>query len=409
MPSKLKRLVVDGLLEPLLPLHRLESWLVHCARRVVGVRKPVVVGITGSAGKSTTTAMIATILSHADARSIVGEVGSTTGNMNDDVGVAATLLRFDREFDFASLPWSYIGRLGLLVETLLRTCKALATRYPRIMVLECGAGASARLHRQAGFAKPSIAVVTTIGAAHLEKLKSLDGVVQEKSALVRAVPADGLVVLGQDHDFVPALERASSAPVVRVPGQGVELSAAIARIVCRHLRIPDSIIDAGLKDFSRLEGRLNRLDLGGITVLDDTYNANPVSMQLGIDTLVAMAAMSEPGVRRVAILGAMGELGENAARYHADLGEYARGRVDVLIGVGELAKEYRPHRWFEDSRECADHIEGLVRRGDFVIVKGSASMRMGEVVGRLRARAGQDVGVSTRHCAPGGRSGRDRQ
>ena len=93
--QKAKRVLVDSVLEPLIPLRRLESYLIFWARCAYRVRKPFIIGITGSVGKSTTTAMVAAALSHPDATRIVGSVGHTFGNMNDDRGVAATLLRFD--------------------------------------------------------------------------------------------------------------------------------------------------------------------------------------------------------------------------------------------------------------------------------------------------------------------------
>ena len=108
---KVKRLIVDVILEPLIPLRRLESYLIFWARFVFRVRKPFIIGITGSVGKSTTTAMIAAALSHRDAARIVGSVGHTSDNMNDDVGVSATLLRFK---NFLVLPWAYPGRLAML-------------------------------------------------------------------------------------------------------------------------------------------------------------------------------------------------------------------------------------------------------------------------------------------------------
>jgi UDP-N-acetylmuramoyl-tripeptide--D-alanyl-D-alanine ligase len=376
--TKVKRFIVDVVLEPLIPLRRLESWLVFWARLAFRIHKPFIIGITGSVGKSTTTAVVAHVLSHRDATRIVGRVGNTFGNMNDDVGVSATLLRYDHVLE---LPWAYHRRLGMLFAIPIRALRTLLDDYPKVMVLECGAGWTGHLERVARIAPPDIAVVTRIGAAHLEKLKTLEGVVREKGALVRAAPSTGLVILGQGHDYVAQLEALARAPVLKVPGQGLELSQNIARAICGHMGVPDTAAEAALRDFKRPEGRLNRLEFPEMTIIDDTYNANPLSMQLALDALNDGALSRR---RRVAVLGHMSELGAEAPRYHIELGAYARSRVDVLIGVGELAKLYDPDGLFDDSAACAAELESLLRPGDVVLVKGSASAKMSAIIRKLR-------------------------
>lgn len=374
----MKKFIIDFILEPLIPLSRLEAYVIFWGHLVYLIRKPFIIGITGSVGKSTTTAMVAAVLSHPDATRVVGLVGCTYSNMNDNVGLAATLLRYNHVFE---IPWSYPARIALLLSLPLRALRVATGSYPKVMVLECGAGSTANLHRLVKIAPPNIAVVTRIGAAHLELMKTLDGVVQEKSALVRAVSPSGLVILGQGHDYVSHFEQVARAPVVKVEGQGIELSQNIARAVCRHMGIPDAVANAGLKDFKSPAGRLKRIELNGMVVIDDTYNANPLSMQLGLDTLASTAGQ---GQRKVAVLGSMSEMGDESPRYHKELGEYARSRSDLLIGVGELAKHYAPDHWFDNSNACADGIQNLLRPNDFVFVKGSASTKMSRVVSKLQ-------------------------
>jgi UDP-N-acetylmuramoyl-tripeptide--D-alanyl-D-alanine ligase len=211
-------------------------------------------------------------------------------------------------------------------------------------------------------------------------------VVQEKGALVAAVPPSGLVILGQDHDYVAQLEMMARAPVVKVSGQGVVLAENIARAVCRHLGVPEDVVRTAVRDFKPPKGRLNQLEIAGMTVIDDTYNANPLSMKFGLDTL---ASMAPPASRRVAVLGFMAELGAEGPRYHAEVGAYARTRADLLIGVGESAKLYEPDIWFETSDACADQVGALLRAGDCVLVKGSFSARMALVVKKLSAPSGR--------------------
>jgi UDP-N-acetylmuramoyl-tripeptide--D-alanyl-D-alanine ligase len=230
-------------------------------------------------------------------------------------------------------------------------------------------------------APPDVAVVTRIGAAHLEIMKTVEALVQEKGALVRAVPPSGLVILGQDHDYVSQLEQMARAPVIKVSGQGVELSQNITRAVCRHMGIPEEAVSSALSDFKSPKGRLNRLEFASMTVIDDSYNANPLSMKLALDALAETDRLKH---RRLAVLGFMAELGEEGPRYHEEVGAYARSRADVLIGVGDLSKHYNPNFWFDTSDSCAAQIESLLRCGDCLLVKGSFSARMERVVNKLR-------------------------
>ena len=376
--QKVKKLIVDVVLEPLIPLDRLESYLIFWARCVFWLRKPFIIGITGSVGKSTTTAFVAAVLSHRDAPRTIGPVGCTLENMNDNVGLAATLLDFK---SFLVLPWSYVGRLTMFCWLPFRALSVALGSYPKVMVLEFGVGSTASFRRLVAIAPPDIAVVTRIGAAHLEMMKTLDGVVREKSLLVHAVPQSGLVILGQGHEHVSHLEQAARAPVVKVSGQGIELSQNVARAICQHMGIPDEVVNSTIKEFKNPKGRLNRLDLAGMTVIDDSYNANPMSMELGLDTLDKTAT---PSHRRLAVLGFMAELGAEGPLYHAQVGAYARSRTDLLIGVGELSKLYKPDHWFDSSEACADAIENLLCMNDCVLVKGSHSARMELVVKQLR-------------------------
>jgi len=106
-----------------------------------------------------------------------------------------------------------------------------------------------------------------------------------------------------------------------------------------------------------------------------------MSMMLGLDTLAETAGTAH---RKLAVLGGMGELGEENQRYHEEVGAYARTRADVVIGVGDLSRHYQPDIWFETTAACARQIEGHLRADDCVLVKGSASARMWEVVEKLQ-------------------------
>jgi UDP-N-acetylmuramoyl-tripeptide--D-alanyl-D-alanine ligase len=358
----LKRFFVDQILP---------RYFAVWARLVLWVQKPLIIGVTGSVGKTTTTDMIATILMSPGGERMVGRVHKTSENMNDDLGLPLTILRYGRISAAEKL-------LALCLAPYRALRFALSSRYPRILVLEYGTHWKGHLHALARLAPPRIAVVTVVGPAHLQRLKTVEGVAREKVALVRAVPPSGLVILGVDHAYVSFLEQASRAPVLKVSGRGVDLSRNIALAVGRHLGVPEELMMSALSDFKLPYGRLTLLDLAAFTIIDGTFNANPLSMKLGLDVL---AESARPGQRRVAILGAMVGVGNE---YHAEIAAYARSRADLLIGVGDLAKHYAPDRWFESSEACAAQVEGLVRVGDRLLVKGSGPVHLEHVVRRLR-------------------------
>jgi UDP-N-acetylmuramoyl-tripeptide--D-alanyl-D-alanine ligase len=375
--AKIKNVLSHGFLARVRADGILVTYVSFCARLVLRMQKPFIVGITGSVGKTTTTEMISAVLRQREAEARIGRVGKTAKNMNDDIGLPLAVLLFDDWMKGGRYQW--VAKLCLL--PFRAAVLAFTPQYPRVLVLEYGTHWKGHLHRLAELAPPNIAVVTTIGPAHLERLKTLEGIVHEKSAIVRAVGSDGLVVLGDDHDFVSHFERLSLAPVTKVTGRGAELSRNIARIIGRHFGIAEAAISVALEQFKPPPRRLNRIEIEGLTIIDDTYNANPLSMRLGLDTL---AGSVEPGRRRVAILGGMGELGDDSLKYHEETGIYARSCADLLIGVGDLGRHYLPDHWFVDSGACANEVGSLLRTGDCVFVKGSASVRMAKVVAELQ-------------------------
>lgn len=376
-----RRLYGRGFLRQRFIVPYLRLW----ARLVVRSRKPFIVGVTGSVGKTTTTEMIAAVLEHEAARPIVGEAVHTLHNMNDDTGLPLTVLRYDN--------WPSSNIKARLKQYLLLPLKAVKLaktgHYPDILVLEYGTHWGGHLKSLARLAPPNITVVTTIGPAHLDRLKTLDGVLSEKGALVQAVPPSGLVVLGQGHDYVDRLEALTQAPVVKLPGRGLELSAEIARTVARRLEVPERVLDAVLEAFEPPNARLTPWNLDHLTVLDDSYNANPMSMELGIETLDKIAA----GNRRLAVLGHMVKLGEDSPRYHREVGALARRHADLLIGVGEFARWYEPDRWYPSSKDCAEYIESLLKDGDCVLVKGAHVLKMEPIVEKLKELGREGIGA----------------
>jgi UDP-N-acetylmuramoyl-tripeptide--D-alanyl-D-alanine ligase len=353
-------------------------WLTFWARLVLRLRRPIIVGVTGTVGKTTTLEMIMAVLRHPAARPIVGEVGQAMNNLNNDRCLPMAVLQFERRPIDPYVQLRQFARAPLLALKF-----GLSRRYPRVLVLEYGAGWGGHLHRLARLFPPQIGIVTIVGPGHLERFRTVEGVAREKSAIPAAVPPSGLVILGTGHDHVELLRAQAKAPVVTVDSRGIDLARDIARVVGRRFGVPEPAIEAALAGFKPPKQRLNRFDAGDLTVIDDSYNANPLSMKLGLGVLAETAA----GRRRVAVLGAMAELGDEAARFHREIGDYARERSDLLIGVGEPARDYQPDHWFATSTDCADRIDELLRPGDILLVKGSGSVEMGRVADRLRENA----------------------
>ena len=209
----------------------LDRYVQACAWLVLKRHRPLIVGITGTAGKSTTKEMLASILSEEAAVARFGPALTTPGNMNDDRGLPLTVLGFK--------DWIVYGRLKPLFLYSLMPVRAAAlalrSNYPGLLVLEFGTHKHGHLHELVRLARPLIGVVTNVGAAHLETLGSLEGVANEKAALVISPPRHGAVILGSGHSFVDYLASRAKAPVTVVDGVGFDLNRNVAREVARQL------------------------------------------------------------------------------------------------------------------------------------------------------------------------------
>ena len=209
--------VLNGILKP----RRVQRHLFFWARFVLRKQRPTIIGITGSVGKSTATQRVAAVLTHPDAKAVIGKVRRTTNNMNNHDGLPLVVLGFD---DFIKGPLNIVWLLLRLPFRALRL--ALSRGYPRLLVLEYGSDRVGYIDRMVELAPPAIAIITAIGPAHLEGMGSMDGVVQEKASLLRGHPAPRLVILGEDHDWIESLAACARSPLVRIPGRGINWRSA---------------------------------------------------------------------------------------------------------------------------------------------------------------------------------------
>jgi UDP-N-acetylmuramoyl-tripeptide--D-alanyl-D-alanine ligase len=343
-----------------------------------------IAGITGSNGKTSTKDFTAAILAQRL------RTAKTQGNLNNHLGVPLTLLRLSPEDEIA--------------------------------VVEMGMNHPGEIAPLAALAKPDLAILTNIGTAHIEFMGTREAVAREKSALAEAVSSEGTVILNADDDFTPSIARACRARVVTaglaagdvrgtelqplisgtsfrlhaagesvavnlpVPGEHMVRNAVLASAAGLACGLSLAVCARGLAASTLTKGRLQTRALGGITILDDTYNANPDSAIAGLATLMALPG---PG-RRLAVLGRMAELGQEAERGHRQVGAAAaRAGLAALITVGDEA------HWIAESAQAAGfaattHAANLeeavaalraqARAGDLVLVKGSRSARMERLI-----------------------------
>jgi UDP-N-acetylmuramoyl-tripeptide--D-alanyl-D-alanine ligase len=322
-----------------------------------------VVGITGSMGKTSTKDLLNALCAPV-ARTIAAEA-----SYNNEIGVPLTLCRLEPDTEVCILELSMRG-FGQIAEL----CE---------------------------IARPEIGVVTNVGPVHLELVDSLDGVIRAKSELVAALPPGGTAIVPEEFPVEredlqvirlgkPAAQVNEDRTIVEgvsfnfvAQHQAANAAAALAALDALGLARPERV-DV---DFSRWRGEERELPGDGL-LINDAYNANPVSMRAALDYLVARAGAR----RRVAILGDMAELGRTAPGYHREVGEAAAELgVAELLAVGELARGYVDgaagvaSHWTPNVHEALRQLDEVVRPGDAVLVKGSRAMGLEAVAEALAA------------------------
>jgi UDP-N-acetylmuramoyl-tripeptide--D-alanyl-D-alanine ligase len=311
-----------------------------------------VVAVTGSTGK-TSTKDILFALCAPHRRTIANE-----GNYNTEVGVPLTICRIEEDTEIC------ISELGMR-----------------------GLGQIAWL---AAFVKPDIGVITNVGPVHLELVETIENVARAKAELIAALPAGGVAVVPDEPLLEPYLVRDDLVvqrvdELAAIPFRTSYSSAhqlantrtAIAVAACLGVPLPESELTV---EFSKLREEERGLPGGGL-LLNDCYNANPVSMRAALEHLVQRAA----GRRPVAVLGEMAELGPGAPAYHREIGGLLTelGIADV-IAVGPLARDYGGD-WVESAADAVPRLLELVRPGDVILVKGSRSVGLEVVAENLEA------------------------
>ena len=349
-----------------------------------------VVAVTGSVGKTSTKEMIAAVLGAAR------KTLKTLGNFNNELGLPLTICRL-REGDEAA-------------------------------VLEMGISHFGDMTVLAAMANPDIAVITNIGTCHLENLIDRDGVFRAKTEIFDFLKPGGRVVLNGDDDKLAAVTAVNGRkPVffglnphcdyyadhiescgfqgsrcvihtpdsrfeadIPIPGSHAVSNALAACAVGRLMGLDDETIRRGIASVEALAGRFRIIETGGMTVIDDCYNANPMSMK------ASLSLLTEAKGRRAAVLGSMGELGANEEALHREVGAYMAAHTpDVLLTAGSLgalmADELKKAgtgcdiRTYPDTDSLAAALPSILKPGDTVLVKASHFMHFEIIVRALTA------------------------
>jgi UDP-N-acetylmuramoyl-tripeptide--D-alanyl-D-alanine ligase len=355
--------------------------LARAWRRELGAR---VVGVTGSVGKTSVKDIARALLP--------GHVHANRENLNTEIGLPLTVLE--------------------------------APDDTEILVLEMAMRGAGQIAELAMIAEPEVAVITNVGPVHVELLGSVEAIAAAKAEVLAALPPGGTAIVparagqlephlaaaprllrfgpggdvfaveskvadgvtealietpvGQQAFQLPFAEAHNLENALAAVAVGVALGAPLVEMADRAANI----------GFSRFRGE--RLEMGdGIVLVNDCYNANPVSMRAALGYLASLE-----GERRIAVLGEMAELGPGAAGYHREVGESARaGGIDLLIGVGEPARDYGPDELLGTPEEAAEWLAAQAEPGDTILVKGSRSAGLetvAETLGELLESLGGD-------------------
>lgn len=378
----LARRVPEGETRPILLVEDVQKALEQIAEAYRATLSIPVVGITGSVGKTSAKEMIAAVLEQRFS------VLKTDKNLNNQIGVPMTVSRIRPEHEAA--------------------------------VVEMGISGFGEMRLLSRIARPTIGVFTVIGHAHLEFLRDRQGVFRAKTEMLEYMDDDALVVCNGDDDLLRGMDcrqrkwtfglsegcdfRAvelrvdenghTSCVIVhdgsRIPvtipafGQHMVYAALEGAAVGWLLGLTDREIAEGIGNFSPVGRRSAVTETGRITLIDDSYNANPDSVKCGIDSLLEL-----PG-RRVCILGDMLELGAGEEEMHRDVGEYAAKKgIDLVLCSGPLGAEIAAGagergRWYESREEMIAALPELIRPGDRVLVKASRGMRFEQISEALK-------------------------
>jgi len=255
--------------------------------------------------------------------------------------------------------------------------------YPQILVLELSANKLGDIKYLTSFIKPHIAVITAIGPSHMEFFKSINNIVLEKGRLIEVLRKNDYALLNEDDKLVSGMAKRTDGQVVYFHGGQINSEREPAKIIGRIYGLNDNEIAEILRTFTPLAHRLNTLrGIKDTTVIDDTYNANPLSMMRALNFLNSKIITSNQS-RKIAVLGDMLELGEESVKYHKEIAIKARAVADKLFLVGSEFSAFSADKHFNNSKDAAEYLLKEIRSGDIILIKGSRGMKMERITEAL--------------------------
>lgn len=336
------------------------------AKVVLAINKPVIIGITGSVGKTTAKEAIYHLLKTAGL-----PVRKTEGNLNFDIGIAMTILGYDHAPAIWEWPWALLKVHGVWLLELARVI-----RMPKYFVVEMGIDRLGDMTRMVQWIKPTVGVITWIGEGHhLEFLKDAATIAREKGQMLTVLPKDGLAILPAKDPNLPILKELAVAPIKLFESTGVESITEILEQLAKRFLISESALKRAVETLPQPKGRLNIITgRNDVTILDDSYNTSLPAIRVALNKLRELKAK-----RRVAVLGDILEQGEFEDEFHLKAAEYAGKKADLFVGVGKRMAKVKPDYWFASPDEAAAALPELLQSGDAVLVKGSQGMRMEKI------------------------------
>ncbi|QZP18496.1 UDP-N-acetylmuramoyl-tripeptide--D-alanyl-D-alanine ligase [Methylophilales bacterium] len=343
---------------------------------------PFIIGITGSNGKTTTKEIIKSIL---DSNYGQNKILATHGNYNNDIGLPLTIFNLNSSHNH--------------------------------IVLEMGMSHANEISYLANIAPPNLAVITNIGEAHIENFKNREAIASEKKDILRNLQANGVAILPKESEFFNFLAKDlknikvlsfgiekdaditckflnSKKILIKTPKYDLEIkpkllghnniSNILAAVACAYqLKINPIKIKQGIENVRPIPGRLElKVGKQGTAIIDDTYNANPSAFQSAIEVLDGFQG------KKILVIGDMAELGENSRIYHQELSRLIKEtKIDITLGVGKYVKEVitlldGKNTWFNSKDGLVKYLYSCMKDST-ILVKGSRSMKMEEIVEKL--------------------------